>query len=203
MLPVYHILLGKQALIKGRLNVLVFTLLTFVSLLFKQTTIFYIIYFFWCSEVIRIVVDRISYQLNLNAKKEFQNTAMVFGSFFLMAIYGLFIIVFFGLMANAKLNELMIVNLEILMFKNWFFNINLLFVLAERIYLHLTKQPIQIGFGGFTINMLVLHISIVIGGLLMFLVVKNYPDVFTPENIWGSVIIILPFMLLRILVSHF
>jgi hypothetical protein len=51
--------------------------------------------------------------------------------------------------------------------------------------------------------MVVLHISIVLGGLLMFFVVKNYPTVFTPENLWGSVIIILPFFLLKAVVQYF
>ena len=191
-------MLSKQALYQGRVNILVFTLLTLVSLLFGQTTIFYLIYFFWCNELINMIVDRIFYR---------KYTAVVeingYGSLFVMAIYGVFIVVFFGLIANWKNNDLIMVNLEILFFKNWFFNINLLFVLAERIYLHKTKQPILLNFGSFTANMVVLHISIIVGGLLMFFVIKNYPTVFTPDNLWGSVIIILPFLLLKIAVNHY
>ena len=191
-------MLSKQALYQGRVNILVFTLLTLVSLLFGQTTIFYLIYFFWCNELINMIVDRVFYK---------RYTAVVevhgYGSLFVMAIYGVFIVVFFGLIANWKNNDLIMVNLEILFFKNWFFNINLLFVLAERIYLHKTKQPILLSFGSFTANMVVLHISIIVGGLLMFFVIKNYPTVFTPDNLWGSVIIILPFLLLKIAVNHY
>ena len=198
MLDLQNIMLSKQALYQGRVNVLVFALLTLVSLLFGQTTIFYLIYFFWCNELINMIVDRIFYR---------RYTAVVeihgYGSLFVMAIYGVFIVVFFGLIANWKNNDLMMVNLEILFLKNWFFNINLLFVLAERIYLHKTKQPMLLSFGSFTENMIVLHISIIVGGLLMFFVVKNYQTIFTSDNLWGSVIIILPFLLLIIAVNHY
>lgn len=198
MLDLQNIMLNKQALHQGRLNVFVFTLLTLVSLLFGQTTIFYLIYFFWCNELINMIVDRIFYR---------RYTAVVeihgYGSLFVMAIYGVFILVFFGLIANWKNNDLIMVNLEILFLKNWFFNINLLFVLAERIYLHKTKQPMLLSFGSFTANMIVLHISIIVGGLLMFFIVKNYPTIFTSDNLWGSIIIILPFLLLKIAVNHY
>lgn len=198
MLDLQNITSSKQALHQGRLNVFVFTLLTLVSLLFGQTTIFYLIYFFWCNELINMIVDRIFYK---------KYTAVVeihgYGSLFVMAIYGVFILVFFGLIANWKNNDLIMVNLEILFLKNWFFNINLLFVLAERIYLHKTKQPMLLSFGSFTANMIVLHISIIVGGLLMFFVVKNHPTIFTSDNLWGSIIIILPFLLLIIAVNHY
>lgn len=89
------------------------------------------------------------------------------------------------------------INMKALFFQNWFFNINLFFVIAERIYLHKSHQPIQVSFGGFTPNMIVLHVSIILGAIMMFFVVKKYPVTFTPENLWGSVLIALPFLLLK------
>lgn len=198
MLDLQNIIFSKQVLYQGRVNVLVFTLLTVVSLLFAQTTIFYLIYFFWCNELINMIVDCIFYR-KYAAIVEIPS----YSSFFVMAMYGVFIVVFFGLIANWKNTDLITVNLKILLFKNWFFNINLLFVLAERTYLHKTKQPILLSFGSFTANMTVLHISIILGGLLMIFVVKKYPTVFTPDNLWGAVIIILPFLLLKVVVNHY
>ncbi|MBD3749335.1 MAG: hypothetical protein IE931_07560 [Sphingobacteriales bacterium] len=62
---------------------------------------------------------------------------------------------------------------------------------------------IQIYFEVFNPNTIVLHISIIVGAVLMFFVVKNYPDVFMPDNLWGSVIIILHFLLLKIVVNQY
>ena len=121
----------------------------------------------------------------------------MFGPLFIMGIYFVFIVIFFGFIANWGNENLTIVNLEILMFKNWFFNANLLFILIERIYLHYSKPAIGVSNGHFTANMLVLHISIVLGGLIMFFIVKRYPETFTPQNLWGSVIVVLPFLLLK------
>jgi uncharacterized BrkB/YihY/UPF0761 family membrane protein len=92
--------------------------------------------------------------------------------------------------------------MEILFFKNWFFNSNLLFILVERIFLHLKEQPIVVSFGHFTPNMIILHLSIIIGGILMFFIVKNYPETFTKDNLWGAVIITLPFVLLKMLIDN-
>lgn len=181
----------------------IFTLLTIFSVLNGETTIFYVLYFFWWNELIQIIVGRFFSRMN-NLNHNINKTSVTnFGSLFLMIIYCIFIIVFFGIIANWKNHDLVIVNLHVLMFKNWFFNINLLFVLFQQIYLYKNQYAVFEHSEAFTGNMVVLHISIVLGGLLMFFVVKNYPTVFTPENLWGSVIIILPFFLLKAVVQYF
>ncbi len=119
----------------------------------------------------------------------------------MMIIYGVFIVVFFGLIANWDNPDLVLVNLQILFFKNWFFNSNLFLVLITRLYLNWSKGSSPDSVGGFTSNMIVLHISIIIGGILMFFVVKKYPQSFNPENFWGSIIIISPFLLLKMAVQ--
>lgn len=181
-----------------RWDFITFTVLTLFSVLSGQTTVFYIIYFFWWNELIRIVADMLCYKQNRNAVYEKRLSAhLVFGSFFQMGIYWVFIIVFFGFMANWKNTAITTTNMGILFFQNWFFNANLIFVLLERLYLHKTQQPLKVRFGIFTPNMIVLHISIIVAAVLMFFVVKRFPVVFTPDNLWGAVIIVLPFLLLK------
>ncbi len=181
-----------------RWDFITFTVLTLFAVLSGQTTVFYIIYFFWWNELIRIVVDMLCYKRNRNAVYEKGVPAhFVFGSFFQMGIYWVFILVFFGFMANWHNTAITTTNMEILFFQNWFFNGNLIFVLLQRLYLHKTQQPLTVRFGTFTPNMIVLHISIIVGAVLMFFVVKIFPEVFTPDNLWGAVIIILPFLFLR------
>jgi hypothetical protein len=180
---------------------ILFALLTLLSVLYGQTTVFYVIYFFWWAELIRLVADRFFYRQNPNAQRVSEKGNSFLESLLPMGIYFVFIVVFFGFILNLKNEEITFTNLRVLLFRNWFFNLNLLFVLAHRIVLHRTQQPVQVYFGAFTPNMIVLHVSIVIGGVLMFFVVRNYPQTFTPHNLWGSVLIILPFLLLKLVVQ--
>ncbi len=39
-------------------NLFGFTFITFLSIYYGHSTIFYVIYFFWCNELINIIVDR-------------------------------------------------------------------------------------------------------------------------------------------------
>ncbi|HRN92645.1 MAG TPA: hypothetical protein PLE75_08860 [Ferruginibacter sp.] len=177
---------------------LIFTVLTLLSVVNGQSTVFYLLYFFWWNELIRLVVDRLCYKHNKNAVYEITRNSRFFESLFLMGIYWVFLVVIFGFIAAADSPDaVIIVNMQVLMFHNWFFNINLIFVLLERWYLHRTQQPLQVYFDAFNPNTIVLHVSIIVGAVLMFFVVRNYPEIFTPQNRWGSALIILPFLLLR------
>lgn len=177
---------------------LLFAVLTLLSVLNGQTTIFYVIYFFWFNELICLIVDRLMHKKNPNAALEKSiSSNSVFGAFFQMMVYFVFIVVFFGFLASHENTAIIMANMQVLFLQNWFFNINLLLVLGERIFLHKTKQPLDVRLGMFTPNMIVLHVSIILGAVLMFFVVRNFPTIFTPDNLWGSVLIILPFLLLK------
>lgn len=180
---------------------IIFLILTLLSVLNEQTTVFYLMYFFWCNELIRIVVDRWYAKRNPNAvNKDWQSSDFT-GGLFSMGIYWVFLVVFFGFIAASNNSKIIFTNMEVLFFQNWFFNINLIFVLVERIYLHRKQEPLTIYFGAFNPNMIVLHVSIIVGGVILFFLVKQFPETFTPENKWGSVLIVLPFLFLKILVQ--
>lgn len=179
----------------GWTELLVFTLLTALSVYTGQISIFYIIYLFWWNELINTLVDffygKLSREKNSTAPKE--SLAGLFPLF----IYFVFIIVFFAFMANWDNNKLLIVNIRILMFKNIYFNLNLLYIAIIRIYMLVNKQIQPQTSKIFTGNMMVLHISIILGAFAMFFIVRKYPLIFTPDNLWGSVLVIAPFLLLR------
>lgn len=187
----------------GKCDFLIFTLLTLLSILNGQATVFYLIYFFWWNELIRIVIDRFFYKKNLNAVFVGDKRDSIFSSLFIMGIYFIFIVVIFGFMASIDNHQIMYVNIKVLVFKNWFFNVNLIIAAAERLFLHKSHYPLNVNFGGFTPNMIVLHISIIVGAIIMSFVVKQYPDIFTPDNLWGSVLIVLPFLLLKMIITNF
>lgn len=198
-------MMGLQAIIDQQLkkyqkwDFLVFMLLTLLSVLNGQTTVFYLMYFFWWNEVIRLIVDRLYFKKNPNAINEDWQSTGFMGGLFSMGVYWVFLIVFFGFIAVSDNREIILTNMEIVFFQNWFFNLNLIFVLFERIYLHQKQQPLTIYFGAFNPNMIVLHVSIIVGALILFFLVKRFPETFTPENQWGSVIIVFPFLLLKML----
>jgi hypothetical protein len=189
----------RQAQYYRQWDFLLFAVLTLMSVLSGQTTVFYLLYFFWWNELIRLVVDRLCYKRNQNAVYEDGHGKGFGESLFLMGIYWVFLVVIFGFIAakDTEGTDIIIANMRVLLFHNWFFNINLIFVLLERLYLHKTRQPLQIYFGAFNPNTIVLHISIIVGAVLMFFLVREYPDTFTPENRWGSALIALPFLLLK------
>ena len=171
------------------LAIVVFTLLAIYN---NQVTVFYILYLFWWNEVLYSIVTyyfkrRKNIETSLSSK------------FFLMGIYFIFILVFFGFMAHYKNYDLVAINFEILFFQNIFFNFNLLFFLLEIIWFYKTNpnEIEQATIHPFSSRAIILHISIILGAFMMLLVVPNFPNFFTSENNWSSVAIILPFILLR------
>jgi len=191
--------IGRQARYYRPWDFPLFAVMTLLSVLNGQTTVFYLLYFFWWNELIRLVVDRLCYKRNPNVVYE-DGLSKGFGeSLFLMGIYWVFIVVLFGFIAatDTEGTDIIIANMAVLFFHNWFFNLNLIFVLLERLYLHKTQQPLEIYFGAFNPNTIVLHIALIVGAVLMFFIVKAYPKIFTPENRWGSALIALPFLLLK------
>ncbi len=195
--------LQKQLKFYERWDFVFFTLLTLLSVFNGESTVFYLIYFFWWNEIIRLVIDGIFLNRNPNIKIESSTKHLDIPSFFLMGIYFVFIVIFFGFIANFDNTDILSTNMKILFFSNWFFNLNIIFIIFERILLHQSKQAVTVYFGGFTPNMIILHVSIIAGGVLMFFVVKQHQDIFTPANHWGSVIIVMPFILLKLLVPRF
>lgn len=195
--------LQRQMKFYDRWDLIFFTLLTLLSVFNGESTVFYLIYFFWWNEVIRLVIDGAFLKKNPHIKIESSTKHPDLSSVFLMGIYFIFIVVFFGLIASFDNTDIVSTNLKILFFGNWFFNLNIIIVLIERILLHQSRHPVSAYFGGFTPNMIILHISIITGGLIMFFVVKNHPEIFTPANHWGSVLIVLPFILLKMLIPKF
>lgn len=180
------------------IDLVVFTLITTLSIASGKTTIFYILYLFWWSEFVRKAVGY-WYLKNQNMATANKPNTYKMGSFFLLFIYFVFIVVFFGLMANWGNTEVMIINTQLFFFKNWFFNVNLIWIIGENIWINKKGRVQPSDLSPFSANAIVMHLSIILGGLLMFFVVKQFPFFFTPESFWGSVLIVSPFLLLRLI----
>lgn len=187
-----------------RLDIAVMTAFTALSVYNGQATIFYIVYLFWWNEFLSIIINTLFDKL-YKRKKEPADSTSNDPSAFLLIIYWVFIVVIFGLVANWNDKEAMMTNFGVLFFKNLYFNLNLLFIVWEACFLNVQyKGTISAqSRNGFTANMIVLHISIILGAFVLFGVVRQFPHIFTPANKWGSVLVITPFLLLRFLVQFY
>jgi hypothetical protein len=160
----------------------------------NEVTVFYIVYLFWFQEFIRTVVDFVYLFLQQKRIREkLQFVQVAFGSFFVLFIYVVFILVLFGFMLNRDNGKLLGNNVLVLLFRNWFFNINLLFFSAEYIYLRANADNRNPEMVVFNRRHIILHISILLGAFIQLVIVPEYQF----ENRWESVLVISPFLLLK------
>ncbi|RYY54200.1 MAG: hypothetical protein EOO09_15170 [Chitinophagaceae bacterium] len=184
---------------------LALTVLTLFAILNGQTTVFYVIYLFWWHELIRVLIDRVFRRPAAAAAvpdcqpESRPKPSRTAGSLILLAIYFVFIVVIFGFM-SAWNTPAFPVNMQVLFFRNMFFNAALVLTIARQVAASWFQPTPQGTINVFTANIIILHISIILGGVLLFFVVNKFPAVFSPDNFRGSVIIILPFFLMRIVV---
>ncbi|SKA20583.1 hypothetical protein [Sediminibacterium ginsengisoli] len=179
-----------------KIETITFLLITIWGVVQGQVTVFYIIYLFWAQELVRTVVNSIV----LNRKEG--NTAAVYhqmkGSFFLLFLYVIFIVVLFGIILNWDNLDLLKINLRILLLRNTYFNINMV-LFGVQYYLYLRYNGLNhADIKAFNRSHLILHISIVIAGVIQMAVVKQYPAYFSGKELWGSALVVLPFLLLKI-----
>ena len=74
--------LQKQLKFYERRDFVFFTLLTLLSVFNGESTVFYLIYFFWWNEIIRLVIDGIFLNRNPNIKIESSTKHLDIPSFF-------------------------------------------------------------------------------------------------------------------------
>ena len=188
-------------------NAIITLVMTIFALSQGEATVFYMIFLFWCQEVIRVIFTAGFFWFS-NRKKETSTlksvgfSPMIFGNFFLLFVYLIFIVLLFGFILNWNNRELLTINLTTMLFRNVFFNLNLFFF-AVMLFFQLKNEQQFIQKEDllfFSPNQLILHISIILGALIQFFIVKKYPEIFTPENFWGSVAVLAPFLLLRLFI---
>lgn len=162
-----------------------------------NTTVFYIVYLYWWHELISSVLDGIFYFLRPQHRDAgYKGPNPLWYRLFLLFIYFIFILVLFGIMSSWNHMHQMGINAEVFLFRNWIFNATLLGILLNELWLRRTHlRPVQ--FDPFSGRMFVMHISIILGGFVLLAVSKRFPQLFTPHNLWGSVLTATPFLLLK------
>jgi hypothetical protein len=176
-------------------SLLSMTIITVFSIINKETTVFYILYLFWCDELIRTLSDGFKYVFKKSNLVDVDNyLSNVKSRFFVLFVYLIFIIVFFGLKINWNDSDLVIDNLSVLFFKNRLFNVTIITFIIRELYFFVNNKPELESKSLFSGGIIILHISLVLGILFWF--VSNQKIEFLKE--YSTIMSIVPFLFLKI-----
>lgn len=178
---------------------LTFLLITILGVVSGEVTVFYIIYLFWFQELTRTTINTV--YAFLYGKQDGNRPVLheITGNCFILFIYIVFIVVLFGFMLNWDNYRLTAINLQTLLFRNLYFNINILLFTAQYIFYRKTVGSKGLNLAIFNRNHIILHVSIIVGALIQLSVVKRYPQYFAGDKLWGSALVVLPFLLLKVI----
>lgn len=186
----------KYNVIANYLSVFFMTILTIVSVVSNQTTVFYILYLFWCDEFIRTVFDRIKYHYKQN---QIENPMEFLSNnkerFFMLFVYFVFITIVFGLVINWKNYDIVGANFTVFLFQNSFFNYTLITFILREAYLYRENNLALESKTLVSNGIIILHISLIFGILFWFLSTKKFH--FFQE--YATLISIIPFLVLKII----
>lgn len=178
------------------------------------TTVFYIIYLYWWHELISSSLDGFYFYLHKkrNPGAATEDPLLIVNPvrirFFILAVYFVFIVVLFGFVSNWGNSQLIVMNVRVLMLKDFYFLANLTCLLLNEWWLRHhyatkdnTPQKYNTAQHPFAGRMIVLHVSIIGGAVMYFWLLQEFPQTFIPGNLWGSVIIATPFLLAKAILS--
>lgn len=181
-------------------GLIVFSVLTLIAIRDKEITMFYLIYLFWIDEFIKTVFDWINYlkfktAYNLKAQKP-----QIGNRFFLLIIYFIFIIVCFGFILGWRDTDTVLQNMEVLVFKNLFFNVTVVgFLLREIIQLYTNKnEKVFLPHGLFSKGLLTLHVSIILGMFVWALISGKLFDFNIDMGEYTYILAIVPFIIIKL-----
>lgn len=178
------------------LSLTAITLLTILAIYNKSITVFYIIYLFWWDEFIKTLFDRIRYRFkNKNQIYPPEYILNCKDRLFMLMIYFVFIVVFFGVVLNWRDEDLSLLNLQIFLFHNTLFSFSVMTFFLRELYILLNSEVAMLPHSIASKGIIILHISIIFGIIFWFLASKKYV-VFQDYAILLS---ILPFLILKII----
>lgn len=176
-------------------SLLSMTIFTIFSIIEKQTTVFYILYLFWCDEFLRTFFDGLNYFFR---KENIENLSKYLSNvksrFFLLFVYVVFIVVIFGLVVDWKNADLIIDNLSVLFFKNSLFNFTMITFICRELYFFLYNTTQLQSKSVLSNGIIILHISLILGIFGWFLSTQKI-DLFKE---YATLISIVPFLFLKV-----
>lgn len=177
-------------------SLLLMMVFSIISLINKETTVFYIIYLFWCDELIKTIfsnINRLKARYNKVNVQDNVSGAHALGPFFMLGIYVVFIVVIFGFMMGMNDSETGIINFTVLLFQNTFFNFTLITFIARELYFLFVDNKVPAPPSFLSYGMITLHISIILGTFIWFATTIK----FQYFEKFAAVLSIIPFLLLK------
>lgn len=179
-------------------SLLFMTFFTFLAIVNNEITVFYIIYLLWFHEFLRTII-RIAFYILKRSKiidKQTYYTTLK-GKLFILWIYFIFILIFFGLMLDWKNEDLIFINLQVLMLQHMLFNLTLVTFFIREMILFFNDDLRNINANVFlSKGIITLHISIILGILIWGFLPKNWYEN-TDSNLLAAAVIA-PFLLLKL-----
>ncbi len=186
--------------INNSLNLFGTLIFTVIALINQEVSVFYMMYLFWWQEIIEIfgsVFAKIKKGVSFSSA-----TKSLFQSLLMMGVYLIFIVVVFGFVFSFKHQKLFIIFGEVLFFRNTSFNLNLLLAVLLMVIKVKDKQIDEENHGPFSTNMLILHISIILGAILHFVSMRFWGDPLE-GSIYPYLISVIPFLILKTIVQYY
>lgn len=188
----------KASVVTNYVSLALMSTFTLMAVANNQISVFYIVYLFWFDEILRTVSKFVFYIF----KKQFIQNQLVFISnikskFFLLFVYFVFIVIFFGFIIDWKNQDLILINFEVLLFQSSMFNFTLITFIVRELFLFF-KNEYETVTGNILLSkgIIVLHISIIIGMLIWGFLPKNFYE--NSNSNMLSAIVIAPFLLLKL-----
>jgi len=187
--------------LSNNLNLFGTLVFSVIALVNQEISVFYMLYLFWWQELISIFGSVFS-----KIKKGFpffKSLQSLGQSLFLMGIYFVFIVVMFGFVFSFRNEKLFSIFAEVLMFMNVSFNLNLLVALVLMLVKVFQDQIVYEDHEIFSANMIVLHISIILGAGLHFLIKEYFADSFDNKSIIPYIVSAVPFLFLKTVFEYY
>ncbi len=184
------------------LTLLFFSGLTITAVAMQQVTIFYLIYVFWWDEIIKTVSDLSRLILRKNEIEDrVQFKTDIKTRFFMLFLYFVFIIICFCFMIEWNTSDHIYKNIEILLFKNMYFNVSLLSFMAREIYVYSNKRIASTHTARTVMSkgIITLHLSIIFGILLWAVATKKLDFIPLELESYSTLLAIIPFMIIKFL----
>ena len=186
--------------INNSLNLFGTLIFTVIALINQEVSVFYMMYLFWWQEIIEIFGSVFS--KFMNGVSFSSATKLLFQSLLMMGVYLIFIVIIFGFVFSFKHQKLFTIFAEVLFFKNTSFNLNLLLAVLLMVLKVKDKQIDEENHGPFSTNMLILHISIILGTILHFVSMRFWGDTLE-GSFYPYLISAIPFLVLKTVVQFY
>tara|TARA_Y100000815_G_scaffold251337_1_gene254753 strand:- start:324 stop:965 length:642 start_codon:yes stop_codon:yes gene_type:complete len=192
----------NKYLIGEILSLLAFSVFTIIAIKNEQISMFYLVYLFWMDEFLKTIFNFLNYFFNRsNIPNPLVYNKMAKSRLFMLSIYFVFIIVFFGFIIDWKSSDTVLGNFGVFFFKNAFFNLSVTIFLLREIYefyyglRNIQNSPYTI----FSKGVITLHLSLLLGIFTWAFFNGKFGDFNLDIGSYKTIVAIIPFIIIKLI----